>query len=324
MKKWNISSNKASNLTIEDPIAQYIANVRAEKQLPICSENNDYIILVYKDNTHDVIQNFANEPGRLPKGLRASQLKAIIEWYGGINGGTHQLYTHNAYICADRNKNQYEREVYIHNYQPNKTNKPMKVLRTKSYFFGITTNADNTLNITAEYVHVGFGKWENCHSTPWDNAAALIGSFGGVDKLLARCQDVDDLPAMVADLNEYNRKGRERQAAGDLAAAEARRAAIMDEYAAAFGDGTTATPSTLENIRALLRRLNLDNWGSWTLPPMTVGYACHQYDCDGHTATTIKLDQPVEGYTMLQYGAPRGHLTHYTHIDRAILNRTED
>ena len=201
-----------------------------------------------------------------------------------------------------------------------------KIIRTKKFFFGVTQNPDGTLSISTEFQHIGHGKWVDCHSTPLSaqEAASLIGSFGGVDKLLARCQDVDDLPAMVADLNEYNRKGRERQAAGDLAAAEARRAAIMAEYASAFGDGTTATPSTLENIRALLRRLNLDNWGSWTLPPMTVGYACHQYDCDGHTATTIQLDQPVEGYTMLQYGAPRGHLTHYTHIDRAILNRTEN
>lgn len=200
----------------------------------------------------------------------------------------------------------------------------MKILKTKNYYFGIHQNADNELTITAEYHHIGNGKWISCNSAPQADAAELIGSMGGVDKLLARCQDVDDLPAMVADLNESNRMARKRQAAGDLAAAEARRAAIMDQYAAAFGDGSTATPSTLENIRALLRRLNLDNWGSWTLPPMTVGYVCNQYDCDGHTATTIQLDQPVEGYTMLQYGAPRGHLTHYTDIDRAIVNISED
>lgn len=197
----------------------------------------------------------------------------------------------------------------------------MKVLRTKSYFFGITTNADNTLNVTAEYVHVGFGKWETCHSTPWDNAAALIGSFGGVDKLLARCQDVDDLPAMVANLNEYNSKGRERQAASDAAKEEARTARVEQEYKDAFGDGTQATESTLENIAILLRYLNSTNWGVWHLPTMTIGYACHQYDCDGKRASTIKLDEPVEGYTKLQYGAPRGHLTAYTNVERAILKR---
>ena len=117
MKQWNITSNKVSNLTEKDPIAQYIANVRAEKQLPICSENNDYIILVYKDNTHDTIQNYDDEPGRLPKGLRSSQLKAIIEWYGAECGGSHQIYTHDAYIYAFRSRGKYEREVRIRNHK---------------------------------------------------------------------------------------------------------------------------------------------------------------------------------------------------------------
>ena len=61
------------------------------------------------------------------------------------------------------------------------------------------------------------------------------------------------------------------------------------------------------------------NWGVWKLPAMTIGYSCNQYDCDGKSAVTIKLDEPVNGYTKLSYGAPRGHLTAYTNIDRAIF-----
>lgn len=41
-------------------------------------------------------------------------------------------------------------------------------------------------------------------------------------------------------------------------------------------------------------------------------YQCNQYDCDGKTATTIKLDQPISVGgrmgTQFVYGAPRGHL----------------
>jgi hypothetical protein len=61
------------------------------------------------------------------------------------------------------------------------------------------------------------------------------------------------------------------------------------------------------------------NWGVWKLPAMTIGYSCNQYDCDGKSAVTIKLDEPVNGFTNLSYGTPRGHLTAYTNIDRAIF-----
>lgn len=72
--------------------------------------------------------------------------------------------------------------------------------------------------------------------------------------------------------------------------------------------------STLENIKLVLMVLNSQNWGSWKLPKMTIGYSANQFDCDGKTATTIKLDKPVEGNTMYSYNAPRGHLTKYTNL----------
>lgn len=80
-------------------------------------------------------------------------------------------------------------------------------------------------------------------------------------------------------------------------------------------------PATVENIRILLHYLNTINWGSWTLPQLTVGYSANQYDCDGKTATTIILQEPVsdeergiENETMFQTGAPRGHLTKYQRL----------
>lgn len=89
-----------------------------------------------------------------------------------------------------------------------------------------------------------------------------------------------------------------------------------EEYHAVFNGDTVET--TVENIRTLLRYLNDINWGVWQLPSMTIGYSCHQYDCDGKTATTIKLDRPIEyrgeKVTKFQYGAPSGHLRDYCRI----------
>jgi hypothetical protein len=78
------------------------------------------------------------------------------------------------------------------------------------------------------------------------------------------------------------------------------------------------TETNADSVYVLLRKLNSENWGGWELPKMTIGYTCNQYDCDGKTATTIKLDSPIivsdEEGTMFQYGAPVGHLRKYRRI----------
>ena len=79
-----------------------------------------------------------------------------------------------------------------------------------------------------------------------------------------------------------------------------------------------AIPTTVENVRLVLRFLNEQNWGGWSLPKMTIGYSANQYDCDGYTATTIKLDSPISDEemeitkeTMFKIGGKRGHLEKY-------------
>lgn len=57
--------------------------------------------------------------------------------------------------------------------------------------------------------------------------------------------------------------------------------------------------------------MNSQNWGLWKLPELSVGYSAHQYDCDGVTATTICLDEPVDGRTKYKVGGRRGHLSQY-------------
>jgi hypothetical protein len=74
-------------------------------------------------------------------------------------------------------------------------------------------------------------------------------------------------------------------------------------------------PATVENVRLLLNFLNEKNWGSWTLPKMTIGYSAHQYDCEGCTATTITLDANISddfvSGNKFKVGGRNGHLTQY-------------
>jgi len=73
-----------------------------------------------------------------------------------------------------------------------------------------------------------------------------------------------------------------------------------------------------ENIRRILLYLNSMNWGVWQLPKMTCGYSAHQYDCDGHQASTITLDEPIdycgEKVTKFKVGGGRLHLTKYKFV----------
>ena len=150
----------------------------------------------------------------------------------------------------------------------------------------------------------------------FNNAGSLIITAGGIEGLLSQCEDVEDIRDIIGPLNkakvEIRRRAvaeRERQAAEKANAAEA-------EYIQLFSGDVAETNA--KTVYALLRYLNTQNWGLWRLPKMTIGYQCAQYDCDGKTATTIKLDEPIrvagEMGTMFQYGAPRGHLTKYERI----------
>nr|DAK11343.1 MAG TPA: hypothetical protein [Caudoviricetes sp.] len=76
--------------------------------------------------------------------------------------------------------------------------------------------------------------------------------------------------------------------------------------------------ANIENIRRILLYLNSMNWGVWQLPKMTCGYSAHQYDCDGHQASTITLDKPIDYYgekvSKFKVGGGRLHLTKYKFV----------
>lgn len=149
---------------------------------------------------------------------------------------------------------------------------------------------------------------------PLKNAGLFIVSQGGINAILAKCKEVSD-----EDFAKDRKQLRLRHEQAMLRSQEiaiANHKRNEEEYHAVFNGDTVET--TVENIRTLLRYLNGINWGVWQLPSMTIGYSCHQYDCDGKTATTIKLDRPIEyrgeKVTRFQYGAPSGHLRDYCRI----------
>lgn len=192
-----------------------------------------------------------------------------------------------------------------------------KIFRTKRVIYRVEKNENGTLDIYREYFSLkNMDSWQH-DGRKFDNAGSLIITAGGIEGLLNQCEDVENLEAMMAELNvvksDIRRRAiaeRERQATEHQNVADA-------EYHQLFDD-KDVVEANAKTIYALLRYLNTRNWGLWRLPKMTIGYTCHQYDCDGRTATTIKLEQPIKvagaiGTTFV-YGAPIGHLTNYERI----------
>lgn len=176
---------------------------------------------------------------------------------------------------------------------------------TKKAQYFVEQKEDGTLFITS-----------NGTDSIW-NAGQVIASMGGIQAVLDRCTETITLEEFKARLRAKAESVEAGRKASALAEEQRRRQecteALMD-YDALIQTGTPI-PANIDSIRVILRYLNTQNWGGWKLPALTIGYACNQYDCDGKTATTMILDEPImidgEKVSKLVYGAPRGHLTKY-------------
>lgn len=172
-------------------------------------------------------------------------------------------------------------------------------IRTKkaSYFF--SQNEDGSLNVT---------RW----GKEIDNAGQIINALGGIEAMIRKAE--------ATDLESFEQVAEMRKAEIEkqqvLANAHAR--AKTDEISKAYENlklqGTI--PVTVDNLRVVMAFLNLQNWGSWELPKMSIGYSASQYDCDGHQVTTIILDEAIdcggEMISKFKFGnAGRGHLEGY-------------
>jgi hypothetical protein len=192
-----------------------------------------------------------------------------------------------------------------------------KIFRTKRVIYRVEKNENGTLDIYREYFSLkNMDHWEK-DGRPFQNAGSLVITAGGIDGLLSQCEDVEDIDAMIAELNIIKAEIRRKANAERLRQQTASANIAADDYHRLF-DGKEVVETNAKTVYALLRYLNTQNWGVWRLPAMTIGYQCNQYDCDGKTATTIKLDKPISVGgrmgTQFVYGAPRGHLTKYEHI----------
>lgn len=156
---------------------------------------------------------------------------------------------------------------------------------------------------------------KNLDGTPYENAGNLIGSFQNNDKFWARCISKEEFEERLARFNfsrspEFMQQKKEREAALEAERREAARQAFEDLAAAG-----SPIPATYDNIAVILHYLNTQNWGAWKLPALSVGYTANQYDCDGKSATTLTLDEPImvggEPVTKFETGAPHGHLRGY-------------
>lgn len=186
-----------------------------------------------------------------------------------------------------------------------------KIFKTQRCIYRVEQNENGTLDIYRE-CSLNMGFWHK-DGRRFANAGSLIVSAGGIEELLSRCEDIEDVDGMIEQLN--NAKEELHRKANDERLRQ--QAAVEDDYHRLF-DGVDVVTTKAETVYVLLRYLNAKNWGTWQLPKMTIGYQCNQYDCDGKIATTIKLDHPIsvngKKGTMFVYGAPSRHLTEYERI----------
>lgn len=191
----------------------------------------------------------------------------------------------------------------------------MKILRTNTNIYLVGINEDGTLSITYN------------GEVPINNPGMFINQMGGIEGVLARCEDGEyDLDGYRTYIKQGQKEKQRMHEERHKAAMERQarwNAEREDEYKALVAkyEGA-AIPTTFENIGIILRYLNTMSWGAWRLPKMTIGYKCHQYDCDGKVASTMTLDKPIdvscyeegglpEMVDKFQVGAPVRHLMQY-------------
>ena len=175
----------------------------------------------------------------------------------------------------------------------------MLKLRTNTRVMDVVVSNDGTITIT-------------CNHEPINNPGQFIHQMGGINAILARCKEYTDA--------EWQAE-QEREKSAKLAAKEAakqRAEQLIKEHEEAYHEvfkNGAIIETTPRNIYILLSYLNDNNWGSWKLPKMSIGYRCNQYDCDGKQATTITLDKAIDyagiPTRLFVVGVPIRHLMRY-------------
>lgn len=154
------------------------------------------------------------------------------------------------------------------------------------------------------------------------NAGQLIWQHGGPNEFLAKCVTDEREYKEVADefygaLRAEEKAKRQRIAERQ----EARRAQCVNDYEALVAKYETI-PTTIENLKIILRYLSAENWGLWRLPKLDRSYTVNQYDVDGQWVATITFDEGlfVKGMTnpirKFKHGCAANVLPHFFNIER--------
>ncbi len=171
-------------------------------------------------------------------------------------------------------------------------------LKNSNRIIEVRRNQDGTLFLTAN------GK------TPILNAGQVIKCLGGIDGVLAKCNDVN-----VDSINDFLGLKKDRQQELFIQ----NKKVIISDYNNLLSQ-YEVIPITLDNLRIILRYLRVVNHGLWNLPRLQTGYSANQYDCNGKIAVTIIFDEPINiglrcgAVDKVVMGAPKGYLQEYSRI----------
>jgi len=185
-----------------------------------------------------------------------------------------------------------------------------KLFMTNTSVYLVNQNEDGSLLISMK---------TNGESIP--NAGNFISNAGGIEAILSRCID-SDISIEQYRLNKMEQIKLDKLSKSDELKQKAiEKSKQIKQDFISLSEKHTTIPVTIDNLRIVMRWLNNENWGSWTLPKMSIGYSANQFDCDGKSAVAIKLDTPisdeeygVQNEKMFSYGNPNGHLDKYFRI----------
>ena len=185
-----------------------------------------------------------------------------------------------------------------------------KLFLTNTSVYSVTQNEDGSLLIQTK---------TDGESIP--NAGQFILNCGGIESIMSKCIDSDiSIEQYRLEKAELVKLNKELKSAENGVKEIEKNKSITDDYNALL-TSNAIIPVNIDNLRIVMRYLNMQNWGSWELPKMNIGYSANQFDCDGKSSVTIKLDTPISddeyevvNEKMFSYGNPNGHLTKYTRI----------
>lgn len=150
--------------------------------------------------------------------------------------------------------------------------------------------------------------------TEINNPGLFIKTMGGVSAILNRCKQTEKSAKEISDEIKAEKVAKK---AANSPRVEAEKIAVIKAYEALASKGKIET--TPQNIEIVLRYLNTQNWGTWKLPKMSIGYKANQYQISNNqAAATMILEHPIwfNGVKTSRFvvGAPAVHLANYSHL----------